>query len=546
MDDKNADLWAEFLEARKLPERLQKCGYDFAKIREKLLWFKENAQDYPLNTEDREKLTIPFFELVIALEPIVSGEPDVRKVGRLVDEFLKGLDEVRVKAEKWLARQKALKGPCAPIAKKLGEKRQEFKEKQAALQQIQGLFNILNRAVNGGILPIRILIAKGSIYDYTRADRTREQREAVQKRIMDHLKAAKDILNSNGVSICYEYIEPIIVDEGKLIRLGDLRRIGTVYGSPCMPVLIFTDKIEPPPGEMPAYSGLADPQNDVAGIASDQYTTMLRKGKYIAHNVAHILGIPDNKGGRGYDVIQGGMLIFEHIGKHARPGTYAKPDEQDKMQQEQKRRVSACKQNRDLLGEELAKKKAELEGLSKEIARLDKELEDCLKKANRPREELRDVEKVWERCEALRYGWPELRRRYDDLVRQVHLANDELDKAKEMLEEIRRLLLLVDECVRECEKSARKPDEGMRPPEGGEARPRAGEPSGAAPDTEGGLARKRITVDESVGPSLQGGEGSLEPFERLWKLVKKIFQVEPSGTSTVSPAGTERVTGVDG
>lgn len=534
MDDKKADLWSGFLEARRLPERLQKCGYDFSKIKEKLLWFKENAQDYPLEKEDREKLTIPFFELVIVLEPIVSGEPDVKKVGRLVEEFLKGLDEVRVRAEKWLARQKALKGPCAPVAKKLGEKRQEFKEKQAAFQKIQGLFNILNRAAGGGILPVRILIAKGSIYDYTRADRTREKRDIVQRRLDEHLTAAKDILNSNGINVGFEYIEPVIVDEGKLLRLGDLRRIGVKYGGPCMPILIFTDEIEPPPGEPPAYSGLADPQNDVAGITSNQYAQM-SAGRHIAHNIAHILGIPDNKG--GHDLVQRGELILEHIGKHAHPGTYAAPGEKRKMLVDFKQRLNACKKNKDALDKELEKKRNELDELRKEIARLDKELEDCLKKGNRPREELRDVEKVWERCEALRYGWPELRRRYDDLGRQVHLANDELDKAKEMLEEIRRLLLLMDECVQECEKSARKPDEGIRPPDGGEAKPRSGEPSGAAPDSEGGLARKRITVNEPAGPPQPEGDGLLEPFERLWKLVKKIFQVEPNEPSTTSPAG---------
>lgn len=550
MNEEKSDLWAEFLEARKLPERLQKCGCDFAKIKEKLLWFKENAQDYPLEEKDRQTLKVMYLDLVISLEPLVSGEPDAKKVGRLVDEFLKGLDEVRVKAEKWIARQKALKGPCAPIAKKLGEKRRERKEKQAAFQKIQALFNILDRADKGQYLPIRILIAKGSIYDYTRPDRTVEQSRVVQHRLDEHLKAAREILQRRyGINVEFEYVQPTIVDVGIILNLGQLKVIGGSYGSVGMPVLVFTDDIQPPAGEPRSvlgmtYTGLADPTTNIAAVNSDQFAQM-RPGRHILHNLAHLLGIQDNKNDR-FDE-QG----EPHVGNVRSPGAWfgetpknPRPAELITMQAEHGRRLQACLQKKQELDGELKKRKAELDKLGGEIEQLDKELEECLKKAERPRQDLRELERARERCEALRYGWPELRRRYDELGRQVHLANDELDKAKEMLEEIRRLLLLMDECVAECEKSARKPDEGMRPPDGGEAKPRSGEPSGTAPDSEGGLARKRITVDEPVSPPQPEGEGLLEPIERLWKLVKKIFQVEPGEPSTTTPSGEpERATG---
>ena len=71
-----------------------------------------------------------------------------------------------------------------------------------------------------------------------------------------------------------------------------------------------------------------------------------------------------------------------------------------------------------------------------EVEQLVKKLEDCLQKRNQPREEVRELENVRQPCEVLRDGWPELRNRYDELDGQVHYANDELDKAKEMMEEI--------------------------------------------------------------------------------------------------------------
>jgi hypothetical protein len=464
-------------------------------------------------------------------------EDELRKKQKQLDV------EIRKKAEDAVARRKALEQKrCAPIAKKIGGKRQELRDKQRELNLLKGRFDVFNRAVRGGHLPIRILITRGSIYDYTRNDRTVEQSKVVQRRMEEYLKEAGKILSKNGVLVKYEYIGPVVEDVGRILTLGALGKIGQDFGTPCMPVLVFADEIEPPEGEPRSmmgwtYSGLTDPENNVACITSSQYSEM-RLGRHILHNLAHLLGMTDKKN-EGSD-----MFGERHISYFRNPGTHATGLEWANMQQVWINRRQACQKIWDMLKKDLDQKKTELEKLRLEIERLEMELEDCLKKKKEPREEVRDLENVRQPCEALRYGWPELRRRYNELEGQVHYANDELDKAKEMLEEIQRLLLLMDECVKVCEESYHYDFEEETIVEEGEEEieeeteeiPTEGDyvpPAKKLVVTEAtGLPRPhKLIITEPIGPPTQpvkaGGKSS-NWFKRFIETIRKPFGAETS------------------
>jgi len=128
------------------------------------------------------------------------------------------------------------------------------------------------------------------------------------------------------------------------------------------------------------------------------------------------------------------------------------------------------------------------------------------------------------------------------LESQVHLANDELDYAKVMLREIRKILILMDECVEVREEMLRKPhseylsDEDLYPT-------RAKDPNVAERMPRTGLA-KQLRVEEPGGPQVR--EPMREPKQSGWfkRLTEKLFgrkPAEPAAWSPSRPAGENEV-----
>jgi len=288
------------------------------------------------------------------------------------------LDNGGKRAKDTPARAKAeLQGPCAPIAKKLKLKNQELNKKKSELAKLRFELAELRPAT----FPVKILIVRGSIYDYTKDSLSMFHRSLKLKRLMDRLAAAKDILNKLGVNVKFSTKHEFIKEKKQLSR-GDLRRIGATYGNPCKPVLVCTTKFIPSQSGVRGDHGYAIQGSNVACITGTLYSSfsLMSRSTVIAHNIIHLLGKGDNKKDRRKGNIN-------HIANRIHPGTWATEKEiglGGVITRGFNARVAACVIYQAALKNKEEEVKKAVKKLEEEIDKLDKKLKDCFKKKNLP------------------------------------------------------------------------------------------------------------------------------------------------------------------
>jgi hypothetical protein len=343
----------------------------------------------------------------------------------------------------------AKKGPCAATTEKLKARRKALEKKRAEIGKLKAALKNLPPALPRNLLRVRVLVARGSVYDFNRPDRARKKNQGALARLGEHLSRARSKFANLGIKV--EFSEPVVVGKGKeLVTLepDELSALGDRYVTYCMPALVFTDNVKTPPGERFGRSGWADRSKNIAGISDFEFVGQTFAGRHIAHNLAHLLGLPDNK--RPRVLIRGGLCIDNHLGNHTDPGGWVNDDEREKLLEDVRARAKACDEKRKKLEKELDQAEEDAEELQQEIKKLEQTIKEC-----REKEDLGPPPAEEEPCEGLRRRWPELMRRYGETQEQVHRANEELEKAKEMLRELRRLLQIMDECIRKD----REPDD---------------------------------------------------------------------------------------
>ena len=452
---KGSDFWDGMpSESKEFHKQLKEFGHDHEKIKEKLLQLKKSSEIYRIKKQDKDELESLYSSLKGAVIRFGDMEPDPKDINELVDKLHTLLDRLCKESKDAVSRHKAkTKGPCAKIVNKLKAKNQELKEKKLVLDNL--LIKLepykgaeINENPNAlKHLPIRVLIAKGSKWDPAKDNINDNVTRGKQEYLDKNLNRVKQKLKEFGFNVDFvKQKKTVNVGDIKKFAKGDIDTIGNTNGSEGIPVMIFTDKVKPESLKTADsyFPGWANPNTNAAGVTNAYYTKIM-------HNIVNLMGVKDNK-----------KVSSTYVSHPSGEGIFFSEQEKKIFKKNYEKRKEACLDEKKAWEEKVKQAKKVVEDLKDEVDKLEKDLEDCLKKAKQPPTD-REKLVLKQPCEGLRYGWPELLRRYGELERQIHIANDELDISKSMLEEIRNVLQLMNECVEIRQEKWQKTGEAESP-----------------------------------------------------------------------------------